>query len=145
MAQRFLTSADVVATITITGLYPVPQQLQEFAVEDIFGVDKVTRAEAVMGADGKAAFGYIPSLKKITFKFMATSKSLDIFEALAGAEDVAKKVYRIDGTILIPALGKSYTLTNGTMTASNIMPDAKKTLQSQDVELTFESILPALI
>jgi len=70
---------------------------------------------------------------------------LDIFEALAGAEDVARKVYRIDGTILIPALGKSYTLTNGTMTASNIMPDAKKTLQSQDVELTFESILPAFI
>ena len=143
--SRFITSADTVITMTASTIFPAPVTFKDFAVEDIFGTDEVQRSEVQMGASGTLVAGYVPQAKTFTVSFLATSETIDIMETLQGAQEVAKAVYRLDGTVRIPATGKSYTLTNGYLVSSKSMPDAKKTLQAQSYKFTFESIMPSLL
>ena len=46
--------------ITIPIVFPIPQQLQGFGVDDIYDLAQVKPTETMMGADGKLSGGRVP-------------------------------------------------------------------------------------
>jgi hypothetical protein len=140
-----ISSANLVATLSVTTLYPVPQNLSAFYVDDAFMAEAVDEAETVIGVDGVMAAGYVPVITPTTFTFLASSPSLSIFETWRAAQKAGRTIYVGSLTIQYPSVGKSYTLTNGVLVKSKTIADAKKILQSQQFTVHWGNIDIALL
>ncbi len=140
-----LTSANSVFTLTIASIFPAPQVLQGYAVDDAFSSEMMTIAENVMGVDGLKGSGYTPAIFVQTIALQANSDSIKVFDLWGNAMLTAKETFDAIGVITIPSIGKSFTLTQGTLTQWRPMPDAKKILQAQHYQVQWGSIRPALV
>lgn len=140
-----ITSANSVFTLMLTDLFPVPQVLQGYATDDAFASEAVDSAEVMMGVDGKMSAGFTPFPTPMTIALQADSPSLSLFEAWLGSMKAAKEVFFADGTIVLPAINRSYVLTRGVLNKSAQYPGAKKVLQPVQFTITWESINPAVL
>lgn len=138
-----ITSADAVITLTVAGLYDTPVQLQNFMAEDIFKMAMARHAETVMGADGKKTQGYVFTMRSQTFGLLADSPSCDILDTWNNAEEQAIATFRADMQITLPSLRKVWTMTNGTLTEFNQMPDAGKLLGGRHFTIEWERAIGA--
>jgi hypothetical protein len=136
---RTLTAANSAFSLQIAGLYPVPQSLQGYAIDDSFSVDDISPSEAIMGVDGKLSFGYTPYPTKIHVTLQADSDSNDIFDNWISAMQASREVYVANAAISLPGIGKKYIMTRGVLTGGNSMAGNKKTLAARKFEITFES------
>jgi hypothetical protein len=141
---RSITSANVVMTITVPGLYDSPQQFSGYSTDKVWSAEAVKLAETMMGVDGHLSAGYVPNPVPFTVSLQADSLGIDIFEAITNATRQAREVYRISGTISVPATGKVYTGTNGVLDTAAVIPDASKTLQAQNFIIIWEKLVPSL-
>lgn len=140
-----ITSANAVALLS-TSIFPISMQLQQWAADDAWSVESTQLAEAVMGVDGKASYGYTPTLKTITFNFLADSISLlEVVDPIILYMDTNKEILPLSLTLSLPALGRGWQFENGTLTNAQRAPDGKSTLQSRTAVLTFESVTPVLL
>lgn len=139
-----ITSANAVLMLSVLGLFPVPQLIQGFAVEDVFDSEDLETAETMMGVDGKLSAGFVFNPIKQGFTLMADSPSIALFEAVYASELAAKDKYVFYGTIFLPSVSRLYTMTRGFMTGYKPMPDAKKVLQPRKFGMTWQSIIPAV-
>lgn len=140
---RNLTAADAVIMLGITGLFPVAQQLQGFAADDVFDTDPVEPVEVAMGVDGKLSAGWtsVPVPWNITLQ--ADSPSNDVFETWYGAQQTSRSILFANVTVNIPGTGRLYTMTKGVLQRHLITPPAKKILQPRKYGLLFESVSAA--
>jgi hypothetical protein len=138
-----LTSANSIIMLTVAGLYDSPQQLQEFAAEDIFDTAMVSNAEVVMGADGVMSYGYVFTTRVQTFHIQANSPSATIFDDWINAEEQARDKFTAGAVITLPGLGATWTLTNGVLSSFSMMPDAKKILQPRSFVITWNKMVGA--
>ncbi len=139
-----ISSNNAVMTLTVNAIYPVPIQLQGFYVEDIFSLEAVDEAESIMGADGYMSVGNKPAIKPLTINFAASSPSVSIFETWREANMILG-VLTAQMTITLPSIGKVYTLSNGALMRTKVIPDAKGILQNQDVLLHWENVTRSII
>ena len=140
-----LTAANSVIIIGVTGLFPVAQQLQGFAVDDMFSSEAVQTAETMMGVDNILSGGWVATSKKVTFALQADSVSNNIFDTLWAAQEQAQEVFTLFGEITLRAIDRSFILQRGFMTSYMPMPDAKKLLQPRKFTVEWQRILPAPI
>lgn len=142
---RSLTSANAVFMLTIPDLFPVPQQLQQFAADDIFSTNPLASAEVSMGVDGhlSAGFVFVPVPQSINLQ--ADSPSCDIFDNWWGASQTVRDAYIANGVVVITAVQRKWTLTRGVLTSYPPMPDGGKILKPRRFEITWESIVPSTI
>ena len=140
MAARTLTAANSIITLTVAGLFDVPQQLQGFAADDIFDIDQVDSAEVVMGVDGKLSAGWIPKEIKQSFSLQADSASTDFFEGWYTAQQSARELYIAGAVIWLPATGRKYTMTRGFLTNYSASPNAKRILQPRKFMVTWQGL-----
>ena len=140
-----ITSANGVITASVQGLFPSPVTLEGWAVDDAFALDEVTLAEAKIGVDGMAAYGYVPTLSPFTIRLLANSPSLFFFEEIVNQTMALGEVFIINLTVYLPSVGKRYVFSNGTLLSGKLMPDGKKTLADQDFKMTFGSITSYLV
>jgi hypothetical protein len=140
-----ITSANSVFTLLCTALFPAPQQLQKWAVDDGWSFESATMAETQKGVDGKKSEGFTPFNQKMGLAFQADSPSIRIFDIITQAQKAAQEVFRLDGSLLNPATGKSFTLTNGTLTVIKAGPDGKKLLSAQQYTIEWDSVDPAVV
>ena len=145
MAKRTITSANSVFTLVVPDVFPVPQTLQGYAVDDAFDSDDVEASEAIMGVDGLMSAGFTPFITTQKIHLMADSPSILLFDAWLGAEEAAQEVFFAQATISLPSVGKVYTFNNGVLTQARKLPDAKKILQAQSYTVKWESVNPALL
>lgn len=138
-----ITSANTILTLTQAILFPTPVQIQQFAADDVTDTDQVRNVEALMGVDGTLSFGFVfaPIMQNITLQ--ANSPSISFFDTLYAQTLATEDVYVLTGSLLFPATGKSYNMTNGAMTDYKPTPDAKRTLQPQRFRLTWNSVVPS--
>jgi hypothetical protein len=141
---RTLTAANSVITLSLPDLFSIPQQLSGFSADDVVSTDQVTMAETAAGIDGKLSGGYVYNPVVQTFVLQADSTSIDIMETIVAAMRTAQETYIFNGSILLPATGKSYSLTRGFLTSTSIVPGVKKILQPQSFTITWQSVTPAL-
>ena len=144
-ANPTITSANSVFTITVPGIFPVPQQLRGYAADKAWDTDTVEIAETQMGVDGRQTAGFVfnPVPQKISLQ--ADSPSKKIFTAIAAAMRSARDIYYISGTIDLPSTGESFVCARGVLKGVKPLPDAGKVLQPMDFQIVWESITPTLI
>jgi hypothetical protein len=139
-----ITSANSVLMLTVFPLFPIPQQLQGFAAEDVFDTDPLESAETLMGVDGRlsAGFVFVPVMQN--YALQADSPSVFIFDTWWTSQQIAKTIFFGDMTVLLTSLGKKWAMTNGVLSSYKPLPDGKKVLQPQRFRITWESALPAV-
>lgn len=142
---RTLTDTNSVITLSVADLFNYPVQLQGFAADDITNIDDLQIAETVMGVDGKLSAGYTPNKVAQTIHLQADSTSIDFFDELISATKVAREVYELNGTILIPGTGKSYVLTRGFLVRGKQVPGMKKILQPQTYVIEWQTVSIAYV
>ena len=54
-----ITTANAVVMLGIIPLFPIPQQIQGFASDEVYDVPSIKSAEALMGVDGKKSSGFV--------------------------------------------------------------------------------------
>jgi hypothetical protein len=135
-----ITSADIVFFLTIPGVYTAPVQIVGFSPDDVVDIDSRPLTEAHLGVDGHLSIGYVKHARKMTIHLAADSPSQEVFDNWASAMDSANTAIAATGVIQFPGNGTEYNLVNGAFTNYHDMPNAKKTLQPQSYEITWESI-----
>jgi hypothetical protein len=140
-----LTAANSVYMLVITDLFPIPQQLQGYAADDVFSTEAVDSAEVVQGVDGRLSAGWVPTMKRQTITLQADSVSSLMFDAWFQQQDAARDLFTAEAFITLPSLGRIYTCTNGFLTNYMPMPDARRIVQPRRFQITWESILSAPI
>lgn len=143
--QTTITSANSVFTISVPGLFPVPQQLKGYAADRAWDTDDNELAEVQMGVDGRLTGGFTPNPVKQKIHLQADSPSKQIFTAIRNATKASRNIYYISGTIDLPSTGESFICKKGVLQAMKPLPDAGKVLQPMDFSIVWESVDPTLI
>lgn len=132
MAENYnITSADAEVVLTVEELYPAGVKLQQFSTDAAAVAEAVQIAETRMGVDGIPAFGYTPSMKTVTINLEANSSSAVVFDRIYEAEESNKKPYVCTLTVKMPAIGKTYKFSKGTLQTYGGMPGMNKVLGPQ--------------
>lgn len=139
-----ITSANSVVALSVAGLFPVPQRIQGFSADRAWESGAIAMTETQMGVDGLKSSGYIFNPVPQTYSLQADSPSRSFFTAIINGMRAAREVLRIDGTIVLPATGESFTCTNGSLQDAPMLPGAGKVLQPMDYVIVWESIQPTL-
>lgn len=142
MAGNTITSADAIFALTVTNLYPSAQILEGYAADAMFAFGDTETAVSVRGADGKLSAGFVFGEYLQTVTLMPDSPSWPIFETWVLTSVTSKAVFRCNATVIFPATGKKYTLTNGVLQRVKAMPDAQRTLQAGTFQINWESVTP---
>ena len=142
---KTITSANAVFLLTITDLFSSPVALQGFCTDTAFTEDAIVASEAVMGVDGFLSAGVVMNPVKQKISIMPDSDSIAIFDVWYQQQRANRTVYFANATIDLPSLNKSFVLTKGALTSVRQIPDAKKVLQAQEYEITWESVNGAVI
>jgi hypothetical protein len=135
-----LTTVNSVLALSIASLYPVPQALSGYSVDDSFMAEDIVLAEILMGVDGKMSGGYTPNPVPIVVMLQADSPSNVIFDDWAAATKAASEIYIASGVIVLQGTGQKYALNRGILTSLTPLPASKKILQPRKYTITFESI-----
>ena len=138
-----LTSANAIITLSQAVLFPTPFQIAQFAADDVTGMPDVTILEDQMGVDGVLSFGFVwvPRGQEITLK--ADSPSVAFFDAISVQQEAVQDVYPLNGTILLPSIGKLFNLINGGLRRYKPMPDVKKILQPLRYGILWNRVVPS--
>ncbi len=139
-----ITSANSVFTVSVPGLFPVPQRLEGFSAERAWESNAIDFTESQMGVDGRKTSGFVFTIQPQKVSLQADSPSKQLFTSLVNAMRAARDVYYINGTIDLPSTGESFICTRGTLKNCKVIPDAGKVLQPMDFEIEWESIQPTL-
>lgn len=140
-----ITSANALYFLAVANVYAAPQQLQQFAADDIFTSDDIPTAEVAMGVDGKLAAGFVNAPVVQSVALMADSVSNIIFDDWARYMKTNQDVAFAQGTVILPSLNKKWTLVNGMLTRYKPIADATRTMQSRRFQLVWEAVVPANI
>lgn len=138
-----ITSANAVLILAVPPLFPVPQQLQGFAVDDIYDVPQIKSVEVMMGVDGILSAGFVFTQVTQTISLQADSASNDIFDVWWTQMQAAKEVYGASGMITLPGIETKFSQLNGYLTGYKPAPAGKRVLQPRTYEITWQSIQPA--
>jgi len=134
-----ITSLNATLLLGVVPIYPVPQQIQGFAVDDMFEFDALPRAEVQMGVDGHMSGGRVFEPVGMKISLMANSASNDFFDTWIAAQ-LQNDIYYATGNITLPATNKKYTMVKGVLSTDQPLPNAKKVLQARVYEIKWESI-----
>lgn len=137
---KTLTSNNATFILTIPGVFNAPFQVQGFAADDMFTTDPQKPVEVTMGVDGRLSGGYVKHQIVQKIKLSPDSPSLPYFDQWLKAMDAGLDAYPAQGVVTMPGNGAQYILSNGWLTQYKNMPDAKKLLQAQEMEITWESV-----
>ena len=143
--SRTITSADSSFVLSSADFALAAVSLEGYGADASFATDDVDTAETVLSVDGKMSAGWIPRMYQQTITLQADSSSRDVFDALVLAQDAAKTVYRLNGVITLPGLGRSYVMSRGVLKRYSAMPNAQKTLKETTYQIQWESVKPVPI
>lgn len=138
-----ITSANAVLTISIPLLFPVPQQLQGFAADDIFDIASIKSVEVLMGVDGLLSGGFVYVEIPQTISLQADSASNLIFDTWWTQMQSAKDTYVANSIVTLPGISTKFSLTTGFLTGYKPAPAARKVLQPRQYEITWARIAPS--
>lgn len=138
-----ITSANAVFTLTIPGVFSAPQQLQGFDVDSAFDVEAVDTAETKIGVDGQGSGGLIFNMVPMTVHIQADSASVLIFETWLSAQKGVLQIFPASGSIIMPSIGRKYTLSQGYLKRPQQMSSAQRVLAARPFVIDWTTINPA--
>jgi len=135
-----ITSADAIFSLTVTNLFPSAQILEGYAADAMFALGDTELAQSVRGADGKLSAGFVFGENLQTITIMPDSPSRELFETWALTSLTSVAVFRCNATIILPAISRKFTLTNGVLQRVKAMPDAQRVLQAMTYQINWENV-----
>lgn len=135
-----ITSANASIQISVPGLFPVPQLLQGFAADDIFGTEPLENGELSMGVDGILSAGFVFVPVKQFYNLQANSDSCQLFDDLYAAEQAAREKFAITGLVTLSSVQSQWVMTRGFMSNYPPVPDAGKVLKPRKFYITWTRI-----
>ncbi len=132
-----ITAANAVLLLSVASLYNVPQQIQDFGVDDAFLVDVLDMGEVQVGVDGTGVGGWVPRAPTMTIRLLATSISIPIFENWIAFEDQQQEVAYAAATISMPSIQRKYTCYQGMLMRISTMADVRKVLSNREFHVTW--------
>jgi hypothetical protein len=138
-----ITSANAVLMLSVATVFPTPQQIIDFSVDDAFEIDPIEPSEVRMGVDGylTAGFVYVPVPLRVTL--MADSPSITFFDQWYASQKAQQDVYVCNGIIRMLSVSRSYNLDTGYLTSYSPITNAKRVLDPVRYQITFRSITGA--
>ncbi|CAM3601176.1 phage tail fiber protein [Enterobacter ludwigii] len=136
-----ITSADSIFALTVTNLFPSAQTLEGYAADAMFALGDTEMAVSVRGADGKLSGGFVFGEYLQTITIMPDSPSRELFETWQLTSLTSKAVFRCNATIILPAISRKFTLTNGILQRVKAIPDAQRVLQAMTFQINWESVV----
>ncbi|MEG4669620.1 hypothetical protein UXP85_25560, partial [Enterobacter cloacae] len=130
-----ITSADSIFALTVTNLFPSAQTLEGYAADAMFALGDTEMAVSVRGADGKLSGGFVFGEYLQTITIMPDSPSRELFETWQLTSLTSKAVFRCNATIILPAISRKFTLTNGILQRVKAIPDAQRVLQAMTFQI----------
>ena len=134
-----ITSADSIFALTVTNLFPSAQTLEGYAADAMFALGDTEMAVSVRGADGKLSGGFVFGEYLQTITIMPDSPSRELFETWQLTSLTSKAVFRCNATIILPAISRKFTLTNGILQRAKAIPDAQRVLQAMTFQINWEN------
>lgn len=146
MASLTITSANAVYMLAVSSVFPTPQQLQGFAVDEAFDTEQAEINVTQVGVDGVGVAGWVPREIKHTIVLLPSSNSRPIFEQWVTAMDNIRDTLYATATIVLPSLGLKYACQKGSLTRYPQMPGVRRVLQPVRYEITWlpDNGLPAI-
>ena len=141
MADRSITSADSVFSISSADFALAATILEGYAADAAFAMENADTAETMLGVDGKLSAGWVPRSYNQTITLQADSNSRAVFDALVMAQDVSRQIFRLNGVITLPGNQYSYTLSRGVLKNYTAMPTAQRVLQPMTFVIEWERVL----
>lgn len=136
-----ITSANATISLSQATLFPTPVQIQQFATDDITDIEAARIVEHQMGVDGVLSFGFVWAERMQEIALKADSPSIAFFDAINTQQEAVQDVYPLNGTIVVPGIGKMFNLINGALENYKPMPGVKKTLQPQRFRLVWNRVV----
>lgn len=135
-----ITSANAVLTLAIVNLFDTPQQLTNFAAEDIYTVEPRQTAEVAMGVDGilSGGFVFVPTTQSISL--MADSPSNQLFDDWVQAQETQKDIYYANAVIILQSLQQKWVMTKGVLTSYPPLADAARVLRPRRFTIQWENV-----
>jgi len=140
---RFITSKNAICMLTIPGVYPTAQQLDNFAADNVYTTDDVNPVEVVQGVDGQVGFGLLPYVIKQKFTIQPNSRALSVIDDWNNAMKSGGEVILASMVTTLSSIKQKYVSLDGALTMYHPIPDAKKVLQAVTFEITWSSVDPA--
>lgn len=138
-----ITSANAILMLSVVPLFPVPQQMQGFATDDIYDIPTIRSVEVMMGVDGVLSGGFVFAQVTQTISLQADSVSNSFFDTWWAQMQATRDVYVASGLIKLPSISTKFLQTAGYLTGYKPAPSAKKVLQPRSYEITWGSLVPA--
>lgn len=138
-----ITSANAVFTLTIPGVFSAPQQLQGFDVDSAFDIEAVDTAETKIGVDGQGSGGLIFNMIPMTVHIQADSPSVLLFETWLATQQTTLQIFGCTGLVVMPAIGRKYTLNGGFLKRPQQMSSAQRVLAARPFVIDWTKIVPA--
>lgn len=138
-----LTVQNAIIMLSVSGLYPTPQQLQGFSADNIFDADEIDATETSMGVDGTLSGGLINVEKPWSVMLQSNSASNSFFDNLIQSQKAVGDYYTLQGTVTLLGLGTSWSMNNGILKKYPTMPSAHKIAQPRKYTIVWESITPS--
>lgn len=136
-----ITSADAIFALTVTNLFPSAQTLEGYAADAMFALGDTEMAVVVRGADGILSGGFVFGEYLQTITIMPDSPSRDMFETWQLTSLTSKAIFRCNATIILPAISRKFTLTNGILQRVKAIPDAQRVLQAMTFQINWETVV----
>lgn len=140
-----ITGATAVIMLSIPRLFPAPFPLQGFGADDIFDTDAIESVETLMGVDGKLSGGFVFVPVRQNYTLQADSDSIVFFDEWWATQKQIQDVLPANGVVLIPSVGKKWTLTRGFLKSYKPIPDIKKLAQPQRFAIEWQELFPAVV
>jgi hypothetical protein len=134
-----ITGANAVVTLQIFPLFPIPQQLQGFAADDVYDIASIDSVEVLMGVDGNLSGGFVYKQIEQDIALQADSASNSIFDVWWQQMVASTTVYTAQGVVSIPSIGLKFVQTNGFLTGYKL-PGVKKIVQPRRFRITWNNI-----
>lgn len=137
-----ITGANATIFLTVPGVFDTPQQLQQFAADDIYDLDQIQSVETQMGVDGFLSGGFVYKPQVQSIMLQADSGSNSLFDVWHSQMKRTRTVIPAYGTILLPAIGLKFTQTIGFLTDYKL-PGVKKTITPRRFGITWQDVTPS--
>ena len=125
-----ITSANIVLTLGVVGLFDTPQTIRGFAPDAAVATQSAAIGESQVGVDGFIAHGFTFGVMPIEIDLLANSPSVKFFDDWIAAEIAVHEKLLGFGTIAYPSVGKKFTFTDGGLVQHPGIIGAKKVLDT---------------
>ena len=140
--NKTLTATDAIVSVKVDNLFPVPQIIDGFEIDNAFQLSDINIAQTVLTLDGELTGGYVPSIVDFTINVLPVSLSKQFFVDWMQASKTNQTMFKATFNITIPGEKASYILTDVILVTGKILPSVNSILQpvSYKVQVSSKNI-----